>query len=205
MFKLGITGGMGSGKSTAAHYFKHKGATIFDADEEAKRHLLSHVDLQHRIIDTFGPHVTEKNRLDLLKLAEYIFSHKQYHDTLNKIIWPEVYALIQSASEKAACNNTDLFVVDAALLLEAGYTDFFNSILLITAQKSIRIQRIRLRKNIPEEQIEKRMALQMPESEKKKLAQTIIENNEDVQELYMKLEKFYNKLNIGRTKPPNMV
>jgi len=197
MFKLGITGGMGSGKSKAAHYFKSKGATIFDADEEAKRHLLSHVDLQHRIIDTFGPHVTEKNRLDLLKLAEYIFSHKRYHDTLNNIIWPEVYALIQSASEKAACNNTDLFVVDAALLLEAGYTDFFNSILLITARKSIRIQRIRMRKNIPEEQIEKRMALQMPESEKKKLTQTIIENNEDVQKLYRQLDKFYKKLNIG--------
>ena len=197
MFKLGITGGMGSGKSTAAHYFKRKGATIFDADEEAKRHLLSHVDLQNRIIDTFGIQVTQGSNLDLLKLSEYVFSHKQYHDTLNKIIWPEVYALIKSASEKATCNNTDLFVVDAALLLEAGYTDFFNSILLITAQKSMRIQRIRLRKNIPEEQIEKRMALQMPESEKKKLAQTIIENNEDVQELYMKLDKFYNKLYIG--------
>ena len=197
MFKLGITGDMGSGKSTAAHYFKYKGATIFDADEEAKRHLLSHVDLQNRIIDTFGIQVTQGSHLDLLKLSEYVFSHKQYHDTLNKIIWPEVHALIKSASEKATCNNTDLFVVDAALLLEAGYTDFFNSILLITAQKSIRIQRIRLRKNIPGEQIEKRMALQMLESEKKKLAQTIIENNEDVQELYMKLDKFYNKLNIG--------
>ena len=197
MFKLGITGGMGSGKSTATHFFQSKGATIFDADEEAKRHLLSHVDLQNRIIDTFGNQVTQGSHLDLLKLAEYVFSHKQYHDTLNKIIWPEVYALIKSASEKATYNNTDLFVVDAALLLEAGYTDFFNSILLITARKSIRIQRIRLRKNIPEEQIEKRMALQMPESEKKKLAQTIIENNEDVQALYMKLDKFYNKLNIG--------
>ena len=196
MFKLGITGGMGSGKSTATHYFKRKGATIFDADEEAKRYLLSHVDLQNHIIDTFGNQVTQGSHLDLLKLSEYVFSHKQYHDTLNKIIWPEVYALIKSASEKATCNNTDLFVVDAALLLEAGYSNFFNSILFITAQKSIRIQRILLRKNIPEDQIEKRMALQMPESQKKKLAQTVIENNKDVQELYMKLDKFYNKLYI---------
>ena len=78
MFKLGITGGMGSGKSTAAHYFKRKGATIFDADEEAKRYLLSHVDLQNRIIDTFGIQVTQGSQLDLLKLAEYVFSHKQY-------------------------------------------------------------------------------------------------------------------------------
>ncbi len=88
-------------------------------------------------------------------------------------------------------------MVDAALLFEAGYTDFFNSILLITANQSIRIKRIRLRKNIPEDQIEKRMSLQMPESEKQKLAQNTIKNNVDVQELYMKLEQFYNNLNVG--------
>ena len=197
MFKLGITGGMGSGKSTAAHYFKRKGATIFDADEEAKRHLLSHIDLQNRIIDSFGTQVVNReHQLDLQKLAEHVFSSKQFQDTLNKIIWPEIYILIKSSAEKAAINNTNLFVVDAALLLEAGYADFFNSILLITASQSIRIKRIQLRKNIPREQIEKRMALQMPESEKKKLAQTTIENNKDVQELNTKLEQFYKNLLI---------
>jgi len=159
MFKLGITGGMGSGKSTAAHFFKLKGAIIFDADEEAKRLILSRIDLQKRIIDTFGTQVIRKNHLDLTKLAKYIFSRKQYQETLNKIIWPEIYLLMISTAEKAALNNVDLFVVDAALLFEAGYTDFFNSILLITAHQSIRINRIQMKKNIPEEQIEKRMAL----------------------------------------------
>ena len=105
--------------------------------------------------------------------------------------------MIKSAAEKAALNATDLFVVDAALLLEAGYTDFFNSILLITSHKSIRIKRIKMRQNIPNDQIEKRMALQMPDSEKKKLAQNTIKNNRDVQELYMKLEQFYKNLIQG--------
>ena len=197
MFKLGVTGGMGSGKSTATHYFQRKGAIIFDADEEAKQYLLSNIDLQNRIIDTFGVQVTQGGNLDLSKLAEYVFSRKQYQDALNKIIWPEVYAIIQSAAEKASHNDTDLFVVDAALIFEAGYTNFFNSILLITAHQSIRINRLLLRKNIPRNQIEKRMALQMPESEKKKLSKTTIENNEGIKELYMKLEKFYNNLNVG--------
>ena len=87
-------------------------------------------------------------------------------------------------------------MVDAALLLESSYTDFFNSILLITTHQSIRIERIRMRKNVPEEQIKQRMALQMPESEKKKLAHTTIENNQDVQELYLKLEQFYKNLYV---------
>ena len=194
MYKLGITGGIGSGKSTASRFFELKGATIFDADEESKRYLLSHINLQNRIIAIFGDQVTENSRLDLSKLAEYIFSNKQYQDTLNKIIWPEIYSLIKSAAEKAAFNDTDLFVVDAALLLESGYTDFFNSILLITSHKSIRIRRIKMRQNIPIDQIEKRMALQMSDSEKKKLVQNTIDNNRDLQELYMKLEQFYKKI-----------
>jgi dephospho-CoA kinase len=88
-------------------------------------------------------------------------------------------------------------VVDAALLFESSYTDFFNSILLITTHQSIRIERIRMRKNVPEEQIKQRMTLQMSEPKKKKLAHTTIENNQDVQELYLKLDQFYKNLNVG--------
>ena len=197
MYKLGITGGMGSGKSTAADFFLQKGAVVFDADEEAKQYLLSHIDLQNHIIDIFGSMVTQGNHLNLLKLSEHVFSSKENQDTLNKIVWPEVYALIKSAADKAALDGTDLFVVDAALLLEAGYTDFFNSILLITAHQSIRIKRIQMRKNIPNDQIEKRMTLQMPESEKQKQVQTTIENNGNVHELHTQLELFLKKLNIS--------
>ena len=197
MYKLGITGGMGSGKSTAADFFLQKGAVVFDADEETKQHLLSHIDLQNRIIDAFGSLVTQGNHLDLLQLSEHVFSSKKYHDTLNKIIWPEVYALIKSAADKAALDGTDLFIVDAALILESGYTAFFNSILLITAHQSIRIKRVQQRKNITNDQIEKRMALQMPESEKQKQAQTTIKNNGNMQELHTQLELFWKKLNIS--------
>ena len=196
MYKLGITGGMGSGKSTAADYFLKKGAIVFDADEEAKKYLLSHIDLQNRIIDQFGAPVTKENRLDLLKLSEHVFSSKEHQDTLNKIIWPEVYTLIKSAAEKAVLDDTKLFVVDAALLLESGYTDFFSSILLIISHRSIRINRIRMRKNIPEDQIDKRIALQMPESEKKKKVQNRIENNDDIQAFHTQLELFLKKLHI---------
>ena len=197
MYKLGITGGMGSGKSTAADFLLQKGAIVFDADEEAKKHLLSHLELQNRIIDIFGAPVIRENRLDLLRLSEHVFSSKDRQSSLNSIIWPEVYTLIVSASEKAELDRSNLFVVDAALLLEADYTDFFNSILLITAKKSIRVKRIQLRQNIPEDQIEKRMVLQMSESEKQKKTHSIIENNGNLQNLHLQLELFLKKLNIN--------
>ena len=197
MYKLGITGGIGSGKSTAAEFFMRKEAVVFDADVEAKHYIQKTESVQKLLIKNFGSKITTDNHLDLNKLSKIAFSSDKNQKILNGIVWPEVSFLMYNAAYKAENKCVKLFIVDAALLLEAGYTDFFNSILLITARKSIRIQRIQLRKNIPEDQIEKRMALQMPESEKKKLTQTIIENNEDVQELYMKLDKFYNKLNIG--------
>ena len=103
---------------------------------------------------------------------------------------------MRGCARKAEKEGLKIFIVDAALLLEAGYTEFFNSILLITADKSVRYKRIEKRKNIPEDQIEKRMALQMPESKKKKLAHSIIENNGDLSELQMKLDVFWGNLNI---------
>ena len=197
MYKLGITGGIGSGKSTASAFLKKKGAVIFDADSEAKNLFTNNTNLTQRVIATFGSQVTTNNQLDLKRLSELVFSSKSLQNQLNEIIWPEVSQLMIEAAQKAEIEGLKLFIVDAALLLEAGFIEFFNSILLITADKSTRIERILNRKNIPEDQIEKRMALQMPESEKKKLAHHIIENNGTLSELNEKLENYWESLKIN--------
>ena len=197
MYKLGITGGIGSGKSTASAFFKKKGIFVIDADSEAKNLFTKNNNLTQSIITTFGPQVTTNNQLDLKRLSELVFSSKSLQNQLNEIIWPEVSQLMIEAAQKAENVGLKLFIVDAALLLEAGFIEFFNSILLITADKSTRIERIFNRKNIPEDQIEKRMALQMPESEKKKLANTTIENNGTLSELNEKLENYWESLNLN--------
>ena len=197
MYKLGITGGIGSGKSTASEFFKKKGAFIFDADSEAKNLFTNNSNLSQRIIADFGSQVTTKKQLDLKRLSALVFSSHSLQNKLNNIVWPEVLGVMIDTAEKAENDGVTLFIVDAALLIEAGFNDFFNSILLITADKSMRLNRILLRKNIPENQIEKRMALQMPESEKQKQAKTTIKNNGNMQELYTQLELFWKKLNIS--------
>ncbi|RMZ49193.1 dephospho-CoA kinase [Candidatus Marinimicrobia bacterium PRS2] len=197
MYKLGITGGIGSGKSTASAFFKKKDAFVIDADSEAKNLFTKNNNLTKRIIITFGPQVTTNNQLNLKRLSELVFSSKSLQNQLNKIIWPEVSQLMIEAAQKAEIEGLKLFIVDAALLLEAGFIEFFNSILLITANKSTRIERILNRKNIPQDQIEKRMALQMPELEKKKLANTTIENNGTLSDLHEKLENYWESLNLN--------
>ena len=197
MYKLGITGGMGSGKSTASVFFKDKGALVFDADLEAKKLITSNSTLKKQIISAFGTEITADNQLDLKKLADVVFLTEKHQKSLNDIVWPEVSNVMKDAAKNAENDEAKLFIVDAALLLEAEFNEFFNSILLITADKSVRYKRIQKRKNIPEDQIEKRIAMQMPESKKKKLAHAIIENNGNLSELHEKLGVFWKSLNDG--------
>ena len=195
MFKLGITGSIGSGKSTAAKFFKKKNATIFDADKEAKEHILSSSHITDSLIKNFGSQILSQEKIDFNKLSELVFSNKNYLEELNNIIWPEVYLIMKNNAEIAKNSNCSLFVVDAALLYEAGYEHYFDTILVITASKQIRYQRIIERKNIPQTQIQKRMEFQMPDYKKRSLTKNIIENNGNLSHFNMKLESFYMTIN----------
>tara|TARA_Y100001970_G_C14121279_1_gene796443 strand:+ start:417 stop:1007 length:591 start_codon:yes stop_codon:yes gene_type:complete len=196
LYKLGITGGIGSGKSIVCNYLSNKGASVFDSDKESKELLLHNNSLQKKIINTFGSHVTYNNELDFSKLASYVFQKKSLQKKLNSIIWPKVFELIKIAAIKEKKNQTKLFIVEAALLIEANYNDYFDSILLITASEPTRIKRVLKRNNIPEEQIQQRIKLQMSDEEKKLYAQNIIDNNGSFENLYQKINIFYEGLNF---------
>ena len=101
MYKLGITGGIVSGKSTAADFFKKNGAEVFNADREAKKHLKHTKILQNRIIGAFGQKIVENNKLSIKKLAEVAFSSKIEQNILNGLMWPEVFILVEKAIQDA--------------------------------------------------------------------------------------------------------
>ena len=196
MYKLGITGGIGAGKTTASHFFEKKKARIFNADREAKSHLKKTITLQHKIIESFGKDVVENNKLSLKKLAEVSFSNKLNQEILNGIMWPEVYLLIDNAIEQAQLDNIQIFIIDAAMLFEAKINNILDSILLITAKKSIRIERAKKRKNLALEQIQNRMSLQISEKIKKTKSNYTINNNGTIDQFYQKLEEYYNSLSL---------
>ena len=96
MFKLAITGGLGSGKSTATNFFTKKGGVIFNADEEAKNHLQHSVALQHKILNAFGPDLKRKSgKINLKELSDKAFSSIIDQQILNGIMWPELYILLE--------------------------------------------------------------------------------------------------------------
>ena len=195
MIKIGITGGIASGKSTAADFFRKKGAYIFNADKESKKHLKESLALQKKIISIFGNYIVIDNKIDFNNLAKIAFGNKINHNILNGIMWPELFLLINE-EYKVIKNNTsyNFFVVDAALIFEANFTAFFDHIILITASEKTRLKRAVKRTNINLENIQNRISLQMPEKEKKELTKYIINNNFSMENLNKKLEDLYFKL-----------
>ena len=196
MYKLAITGGIGSGKTTVCEFISknYKSVYVFNADKESKGHLKKSLSLQHKIINSFGLSVTNNNKLDIKKLAEVAFSNKIDQEILNGIMWSEVFMLITNKMEECEKNKISLFIVDAAMIFEAKLSNFFDSTLLVTANKKIRLERAEKRHNIPLEQIKNRMSLQLSEKKKEELADHIIKNNGTLELLHKNIDNFYNQV-----------
>jgi len=194
MYKLGITGGIGSGKTTVSSLLEKRGATVFNADKEAKLRLQNSISLQHKLINLFGNAVTEKGHLVLSKLAQVAFSNRLNQDLLNGIMWPEVMILIDQKIIQAERNDIQLFIVDAALIFEANLQNLLDSVLLISAPEEKRMSRALRRKNLPSSQIQQRMTLQLSENEKIEKADFVIYNLTTLDDLQTEVDTFYKTL-----------
>ena len=195
MIKIGITGGIASGKTTAAKFLQDKGAYIFNADQQSKIHLKKSLVLQKKIISIFGKDIAIDNKINFNLLAKVAFKNQTNHSILNGIMWPEVFLLINQEYEKIKSNKKyDAFIVDAALIFEANYQSFFDYTILVTANEKVRLSRAIKRDNISLENIQNRLSLQMPEKKKKNIADYTINNNYSTNNLYKKIEGIYKKL-----------
>ena len=193
MVTLGVTGGLGSGKSTACHFLEEMGATIFDADRVAKQILLVEKEVQEQLIEAFGNAVLREDSIDTAKLAQVAFANEENQTVLNDIIHPRVI----EAFERLAGEKRDaigLLVVDAPLIFESGFNNHLDHTLLIYTRFKIRMNRAMRRGTLSREDILRRIALQMPEEEKRELASYVIENNGDMGQLRQSLEKLYQEL-----------
>ena len=194
MITIGVTGNIGSGKTTLSDFFKEKKAFVFNADKEAKKHIKSHSVLQKKIVNAFGKRILINTKLDFKKLAETAFENEINQKILNGIVWPEVAILIEKSLQNALKEKNKYFVVDAALLFEANFQHFFKYIILVKANKEIRLQRAIKRKNINLTQIKKRMGLQINDKQKVNESHFVIENNLDKKNLKTEFNKIFQKL-----------
>lgn len=177
MKKIGITGGIGSGKTTVCEIFKLLGVPVFHADDEARNLQNNDLHIKSLLVERFGENIySADGLLDRKKLADVIFKDAKALADVNAIIHPAVRMCFMRWTE----NHQDAHYVlyEAAVLLESGYAADFDRNILVLADEKIRIDRVMRRDHTSEELVRQRIRNQMTGNQKIKLVDYVIENND---------------------------
>ncbi len=175
MLKIGLTGGIGSGKTTVANIFEVLGIPVYYADEEAKKLMNENKALRREIIRLFGDAAYKEGELDRSFLGELVFSDPEKLSQLNKIVHP---ATLEDAAQWMVRQQAPYAIKEAALIFEANLQSYFDYVIGVTAPESLRISRVIQRDHTSMEKVLKRIRQQMNEEEKIALCDFVIKNDE---------------------------
>lgn len=174
MVKIGITGGIGSGKSVVSELLRSMGYPVFDTDREAKMLMETSTVIRTELIALFGPETYEGNRLNRPYLASRIFTDENARLQVNGIVHPEVRRYLLEWSE---AQNSEIVFFESAILYESNFYKMADRIWVVTAPDEIRIERTVARDKATPEQVRARMESQLPQSEKEARADYVIHND----------------------------
>jgi len=170
---VGLTGGIGSGKTTIAKFFMEFGVGVYIADSEAKNLMHTDISIIDAIKSLFGEAAYKKEKLNRSFIAEKVFNNKILLDKLNAIVHPKVETHFKNWVQKQTGNYC---IKEAAILFETGGNKKCDYVILVTAPKKLRISRVTERDNTPAKAVESRIDNQWNDKKKKKLADFVIEN-----------------------------
>jgi dephospho-CoA kinase len=176
MLKIGLTGGIGSGKTTVAKIFETLGVPVFNADEEAKRLMNTDEALKTAIQKNWGKETYEDGKLNRKYLASVVFNDRHKLELLNSLVHP---VTIRHAEEWMKKQKFPYIIKEAALIFEAGSGGPLDFIIGVYAPEALRIQRVMDRDGVNREEVLKRMNLQISEEIKMQLCDFIIKNDEE--------------------------
>lgn len=193
---VGLTGGMGSGKTLAASYFKDLGAFVLDADLICRKLVEPGQPASSEISDAFGKDVfTASGDLDRKRLAEIVFGDIEKKRILEGILHPRVFEFEKLEFEAICKKHPDaVVIVDAAMLIESGNYKKMDKVIVITSDEKNRINRILARSDMSEEEVTARIKNQMPSEEKVRYADFVLENSLGKDNLQSKVKDLHAKL-----------
>jgi len=175
MIQVGITGGIGSGKSTVCKVFEALGVSVFYADAEAKTLINSDHELQSQISEKFGKNLFEKGVLNRQKLANIVFNNNEALLELNNLVHPKV----GNCFENWVLNQKTPYVLkEAAILFESGSHKSLKKVIYVSAPQELRIERVCKRDNVSKKQVLERIKNQWPEKQKEALSDFVILNDD---------------------------
>ena len=196
MMKIGITGGIGSGKSYVCNLLKQRGLPVYNCDDEAKRLMTESPIIRHQLTALIGENAYRNNELNKPIIAEYLFANAENAEKVNGIVHPVVKQDFENWTKE---QTTPIVIQECALLFESGFSDTVDVTVEIYAPKEIRLERAMKRDNATQQQVEARMASQMDEEEKRAQANYCIINDGKA-DLNAQIEELFTQLNNQITK-----
>lgn len=190
MFKVGLTGGIGSGKSKVAELLSNRGVAVYDSDSRAKALMANDEALRAELVETFGAECYTDVGLNRAWLAERVFNNEEELRRLNAIVHP---AVMRDFAAWAEIQEGDYVIMESAILLEAGLESHVDVVVAVMAPKELRLQRAMQRDGASEAQIEERMRNQMSDDERTERAKYAIVNI-DLEELEEDVEQLHRRL-----------
>ena len=203
VLKVGLTGGIGSGKSTVLDHFQSFGCFTCDADSIVHTLYRTGSDIYDRLVKAFSREILDaRGDIDRNKLGALIFTDAKKRFLLNEIVHPAVFAEEEKLLSQYSSRVRDgIAVVDAALMIESGSYTRYHRIVLVVADREIRLNRLLSRHTMSSEEALQRMDSQMPDQEKKKFAHYVIENDGTLEALETNTRAVYHLLQKDRQGP----
>ena len=189
--KIGVTGGIGSGKSLVVSELERLGAVVYHADKKAKE-LVYLPEVKESIIKLFGEKAFENNIYNTKYIASIVFENTSKLQSLNSIIHPAVFKDLDWFCHQ---NEGKTIVYESALIMETGHTHLFDKVILVTAPLSLRIERVMARDGVDDDAVIKRIEKQWTDEKRRDLADIIIENIDKEETLIKVRELWDNKFN----------
>lgn len=186
---VGLTGGIASGKSTVAEFFRQKGIPVVDADEISRAVTEPDAEGAKAIEENFGNEMFVLKCLDRKKLAAYCFENRERTEKLNSVLHPIIIKEMLRQTEEYEKAGAKTVIWDVPLLFEAGLDRYCNKIIAVVCNENTRILRAQKRSDISAEEVKKRISRQMSDGERRKRADYIIDNGKSKEETFLQAEK----------------
>lgn len=190
MYKVGLTGGIGSGKSTVCAMLRERGVAVYNSDERAKELMNSDIAIKQRIIAHFGAESFADGVLNRAYLAQRVFASEEELAALNAIVHPRVMEDFAAWAESA---EGEYVVLESAILFESGFDSQVDMVVAIMAPDELRIERAMQRDGVTREQVEERMRCQLSDEERCSRSKYAIVNIE-LEELEDDVEQLHRRL-----------
>ncbi len=191
--RVGVTGGIGTGKTTVCNFLRALGCEIFSADSEAKRLQETDPDVIEGIKTIFGDEIYDHAIPNRQRIAEIIFRDEKKLRELNALIHPKVFRAFDDAARRAEANGKAIIAKEAAILFESGGDKGLDAVLVVAADLDIRMARLKAR-GLSEADIRARMSRQFSQDELLKRADLVVWNNHSLDKLEAETERAYLEL-----------